>query len=149
VAHRRATVAGFLDTIAGATGITPPTVAPGDVATWWKVPLLVDPAVVVGGPPALADRLAARGVASAPRYIQKPAFDCRVFREQRTFGSSRWPFPLARAEAIDYSPGRFPGTYAYLDRVLVLPWNERYDARDAEAVAGALTDALTESGVAA
>ena len=113
------------------------------------MPLLVDPAVVDGGPRALAARLAARGVASAPRYIQKPAFDCRVFREQRTFGTSGWPFPLARAEALDYSPARFPGTYAYLDRVLVLPWNERYEAADADAVAGALIDALTDLRVAA
>jgi len=109
----------------------------------------VDPAVVDGGPRALAARLAERGVASAPRYIQKPAFECRVFSEQRTFGTSRWPFPLARAEAVDYTPVRFPGTYEYLDRVLVLPWNERYQAADADAVAGALVDALTELGVAA
>jgi len=33
--------------------------------------------------------------------------------------------------------------------VLVLPWNERYQAADADAVAGALVDALTELGVAA
>jgi hypothetical protein len=72
-----------------------------------------------------------------------------VFREQRTFGDSRWPFPLARAEALDWSADRFPGTYAYLDRVLVLPWNEQYGADDADAVAGALADALTELGVAA
>ena len=113
------------------------------------MPLLVDPGVVQGGPAALAQRLAARGLASAPRYIQKPAFDCRIFREQRTFGTSRWPFPLARAEALDWSRERFPGTYAFLERVLVLPWNERYDDDDADAVAAALGDALTELGVAA
>lgn len=149
VASRRATVARFLDAVAGAPGVTAPTVAAGDLATWWKVPLLVDPGLVDGGPRALATRLAARGVASAPRYIQKPAFECRIFRDQRTFGTSRWPFPLARAEALDYSRARFPGTYAYLDRVLVLPWNERYDADDADAVAAALMGALTELGVAA
>jgi len=149
VAHRQETVVRFLEAIEGTPGITRPTLARGDVATWWKVPLLVDPAVVDGGPRAVAARLAERGVASAPRYIQKPAFECRVFSEQRTFGTSRWPFPLARAEAVDYTPARFPGTYEYLDRVLVLPWNERYQAADADAVAGALVDALTELGVAA
>jgi dTDP-4-amino-4,6-dideoxygalactose transaminase len=149
VAHRRSTVTRFVEAIAGAPGVTVPTIAAGDVATWWKVPLLVDPELVEGGPRALAARLAARGIASTPRYIQKPAFDCRVFREQRTFGSSRWPFSLARAEAVDYRPDRFPGTYGYLERVLVLPWNERYEAKHADAVASALTDALSELRVAA
>ena len=60
----------------------------------------------------LAAALKQRGIFSAPRYIQKPAFACEVFREQRTFGNSRWPFTLARPEAVDYRPERFPGTYA-------------------------------------
>jgi dTDP-4-amino-4,6-dideoxygalactose transaminase len=149
VVRRQATVGRFLEAIAAMPGISAPAVAPGDTATWWRVPLLVDPDVVEGGPRALATRLAARGVASAPRYIQKPAFECRVFREQRTFGASRWPFPLARAEALDWSRDRFPGTYRYLDRVLILPWNERYGPDDADAVAATLADALTELGVAA
>ena len=38
-------------------------------------------------------------IAAAPRYIQKPAFRCRVFAEQVTFGTSRWPFTLASPEA--------------------------------------------------
>ena len=149
VTRRLATVARFLAAIDGLPGISQPAVAPDDVATWWKVPLLVDPAIVDGGPRALAARLASHGVASAPRYIQKPAFECRVFAEQRTFGTSRWPFTLARPEAVDYAPARYPGTYGYLDRVLVLPWNERYTDADADAVAAALAGALTELGVAA
>jgi hypothetical protein len=51
---------------------------------------------------------------------------CEVIRDQRTFGTSRWPFSLAQAEAVDYSPARFPRTLRALDRILVLPWNERY-----------------------
>jgi hypothetical protein len=62
-----------------------------------------DSAVIPGGPRALAAELKLGGIASAPRYIQKPAFACRVFTEQRTFGESRWPFTLARPEAVDYS----------------------------------------------
>ena len=76
-----------------------------DVATFWKYPLLVDADVIPGGPQALAAELQLGGIASAPRYIQKPAFACRVFTEQRTFGTSRWPFTLARPEAVDYAPG--------------------------------------------
>ena len=64
-------------------------------------------------------------IAAAPRYIQKPAFRCKVFADQVTFGTSRWPFTLARPEAVDYSAERFPGTFGGLDQVLVLRWNER------------------------
>ena len=77
-------------------------------------------------------------VASAPRYIQKPAFECAVIREQRTFGRSRFPFSLARPEAVDYAPARFPGAYRFLERVLVLPWNERYEPRHVDHIAAAV-----------
>ena len=81
---------------------------------------------------------------SAPRYIQKPAFRCKVIADQRTFGDSRWPFTLARPEAVDYAAERFPGTFAYLSSVLVLPWNERFTDDHVDHLAGALTGAAAE-----
>ncbi len=142
VAARQATVARFSLGVAAVPGLMLPSLDAGDIATWWKVPVLVDPEQVPGGPRALAAELAPLGVASAARYIQKPAFECAVFRDQKTFGSSRWPFTLARPEAVDYAADRFPGTYRYLERVLVLPWNERYEAGHADAVAEALATAV-------
>ncbi|MGZ6896226.1 MAG: DegT/DnrJ/EryC1/StrS family aminotransferase [Acidimicrobiia bacterium] len=141
VGTRIRTVERFWLAVGGLPGISRPSLAAGDVATWWKVPVLVGPEIP-GGPRAVAAALVERGIASAPRYIQKPAFACRVFTDQRTFGSSRWPFTLAAPEAVDYSPARFPGTFGFLDRVLVLPWNERYDDGHADAVAAALTDVV-------
>lgn len=122
--------------------LRPPEPAPEDVATYWKYPVLVDGAVVPGGPRAVAEILEVGGIASAPRYIQKPAFRCAVLADQVTFGGSRWPFTLARAEAVDYSAERFPGSFAYLDQVLVLPWNERYTEEHVHVIASALTDAV-------
>ncbi len=119
-------------------------VAADDEATWWKVPFLIDPSIVPGGPRALAARLADLGIASAPRYIQKPAFECRVIRDQQTFGSSRWPFTLARPDAVSYPRDRFAGTYSFLERVLVLPWNERYEDVHVDAVAEALQRAVAD-----
>ena len=58
---------------------------------------------------AMARLLKEKGIASAPRYIQKPAFMCEVFQKQRTFGSSNYPFNLASLEAPDQAqavPGR-------------------------------------------
>ena len=125
-------------------GITIPAAALGATHSWWKYCPLVDGSVIPGGAPAVGAALRARGIASAPRYIQKPAFRCRVFTEQNTFGHSRWPFTLARPEALDWSEAHFPGTFAYLDQVLVLPWNERYEAHHVERIASAIAAAVVE-----
>ncbi len=65
-----------------------------------------------------------------------------MFADQKTFGASRWPFTIARPEAVDYSAERFPGTFAFLDSVLVLSFNERYTAEHAEFVASGLRSAI-------
>ncbi|MEM9028970.1 MAG: DegT/DnrJ/EryC1/StrS family aminotransferase [Pseudomonadota bacterium] len=106
---------------------------------YWKYPLIVDERHVKDGPVGLATALRELNIASAPRYIQKPAFQCAVIRDQRTFGRSRWPFTLARPEAIDYSPEKFTGTFEALSRVLVLPWNERYETRHVDYLAESIT----------
>ena len=132
VEARRRTAALMSDQLADIEGLQLPTAATGDLHSYWKYSLTVDPAVIPGGPVRVAERLRAFGVPSAPRYIQKPAFQCTIFTDQRTFGTSRWPFTLAKPEALDYSAERFPGTFQALDRVLVLPWNEKYDNRHVE-----------------
>jgi dTDP-4-amino-4,6-dideoxygalactose transaminase len=109
----------------GVEGIGTPVVAPDDVHSYWRYCLRVDPAVVRGGPGALAQALRFYDIAAAPRYIQKPAFRCRVIADQVTFGNSHWPFSLGRPEAVDYSAEKFPGTFAGLEQALVFPWNER------------------------
>ncbi len=110
----------------GVHGLQVPAVSDRAVHTYWKYCLRVDDTVIPGGAVALAGKLREFGIASAPRYIQKPAFMCQVFREQRTFGESRWPFTLARPEAVDYAEEKFPGTYEGLRGILVLPFNEKY-----------------------
>jgi dTDP-4-amino-4,6-dideoxygalactose transaminase len=110
--------------ISNLAGIVAPPNTNSAVHSYWKYPIIVKPEV--GGPDRFAKELRGFGIMSAPRYIQKPAFECAVIKDQRTFGDSRFPFSLARPEAVDYAPERFPGTYTFLRDVLVLPWNERY-----------------------
>ena len=112
--------------LAGIDGVETPLVTPNSVHTYWKYCLQVDGNVIKDGAVGLASQLRDHGIASAPRYIQKPAFMCEIFQKQRTFGNSKFPFTLARPEAVDYDPAKFPGTYDALERVLVLPWNEKY-----------------------
>ena len=92
----------------------------------------------------LAHLLAARGISSAPRYIQKPAFMCEIFRKQRTFGNSHYPFSLARPEAVTYDLVRFRGTFAGLEKSLVLPWNERYTDEHVNYIASAIKESVQQ-----
>ncbi|MEZ6195422.1 MAG: DegT/DnrJ/EryC1/StrS family aminotransferase [Planctomycetota bacterium] len=146
LASRRRAVARFRAGIEDLAGIELPAPAREADPAWWRLGLIVDPEFVPGGNVALGAALRRRGVGAAPRYVGKPAFACRVFRERRTFGSSEWPFPLARPEALDWSPERFPGVRAFLDRVLVLAINERYDDDAVDRLLDALRDARDELG---
>lgn len=125
-------------------GIQTPHVNRNAVHTYWKYCLRVNKEHVEGGAVALANLLKQRGISSAPRYIQKPAFMCEVFQKQRTFGDSRWPFTLARPEAVAYEPARFPQTFAALDQVLVLPWNENYTQAHIEYIASSIIETVNE-----
>ncbi|TFH18704.1 MAG: DegT/DnrJ/EryC1/StrS family aminotransferase, partial [Myxococcales bacterium] len=113
----------------GIEGITLPRPIDGANHVYWKYPLIVDPRVIPGGADALGGELQKRGLACAPRYIQKPAFQCQVFRDLKTFGSSRWPFSLREGVTCGadlYDEADFPGTREGLASVVVLPWNELY-----------------------
>ena len=111
--------------IEGTPGLRLPQIPEESRHTYWRYCLGVDPSEIHGGAHALAAGLRKHGVMTAPGYIQKPAFETQVFKEQRTFGRSRFPFNLARPEALDYSPELFPGTYQALKEMLVFPWNEK------------------------
>jgi dTDP-4-amino-4,6-dideoxygalactose transaminase len=129
--------------LCGLPGIETPWVHEKGFHTYWKYCLRVDSRVVPEGAPGLARSLKEKGISSSPRYIQKPAFMCEVFQKQRTFGRSRFPFTLARPEAVNYDRSRFPGTFEGLEKILVLPWNERYTGEHLDYIAGSLRQALS------
>ena len=122
-------------------GVETPHVGPKSFHTYWKYCLRVDDHLIKDGAPGMARLLKEKGIASAPRYIQKPAFMCEVFQKQRTFGESNFPFNLARPETVDYSAEKFPGTFEALHDVLVLPWNERYTDEHVDYIADAVREA--------
>jgi perosamine synthetase len=128
----------------GLTGVETPAVTDGAVHTYWKYCLRVDESVIEGGAVGLGAKLREKGIAYAPRYIQKPAFSCQVFRDQVTFGESRWPFTLARPAAVDYDESLFPGTYEAFRDVLVLPWNEVYSQEHIDYIAKAVRSSAVE-----
>ena len=124
--------------LSGVPGLRCPSASAGDVHSYWRYPLLVDSTQIPGGPVALATELRNADVASAPRYIQKPAFRCGVFVDRKGLGSSGFPFTEARPEALDHAEDDFAGTFRYLEDVLVLPWNEQFTAAHVERLAEAV-----------
>ncbi len=81
---------------------------------------------------------------SVPRRAtsKSPPSCAQIFTEQRTFGKSQFPFTLARPEALDYSPQRYPGTFAALDGIIVVPWNDRYTDDHVDYIANSIRDAV-------
>jgi perosamine synthetase len=125
-------------------GIETPSVDRRRVHTYWKYCLRIDGKRVRGGAVELGKLLANRGIASVPRYIQKPAFMCEVFQKQRTFGDTNYPFGLARPEAMNYDASKFLGTFAALEGILVLPWNERYTDEHVNYIARSLHESADQ-----
>jgi dTDP-4-amino-4,6-dideoxygalactose transaminase len=130
VVERRVRSAQMLtDLISDVPGVSPPKVTPRGKHVYWKYPLRIDDTIIEGGVDRFAIELKERGIFSAPRYIQKPAFMCQVFKEKNTFGNSHFPFEgdcRRNDPPINYNPEEFPGTFDALSHVVVLPWNEFY-----------------------
>ncbi len=128
--------------LAGIPGIRPFPTLPEAMNVYWKYCLLVDANVIPDGAIGLAKLLKPRGISSAPRYIQKPAFMCEIFQKKRTFGKSEFPFTLARPEVLQYSRKQYPQTFAGLEHTLVLPWNERYTAEHVNYIASSVREVI-------
>ncbi|MCB2136440.1 MAG: DegT/DnrJ/EryC1/StrS family aminotransferase [Rhodobacteraceae bacterium] len=142
ITQRRVMAERMTARIGDLVGLTTPYAPAEGRQGFWKYALLVAPDL--GGPDALATELRAGDIASAPRYIRKPAFECAVIRDQRTFGNSRFPFSLARPEVLDYAAENYAGVYAFLRQVLVLPWNERLQEVHVDMIADRIRDFVTD-----
>ena len=143
ISKRQENAAALINMISGVKGVRLIPVPSGAENGYWRFALHVPESH--GGPVALAAALRTKDIASAPRYINKPAFECQVIRDQKTFGDSNFPFNLARPEAVDYAPENYAGTYAFLKSVLVLPWNEKMDPPHIRHVARKIADCLSET----
>ncbi len=142
VAQRQKMAALLDEKIADIEGIESYKPADNATMTYWKFCLRVDESVIEDGSVGLAGALKTYDVASAPRYVVKPAYKCMVFKDQNTLGDSHFPFNLARPEAVDYSDEKFPGTLKGLHDVLVLPINEKYTEEHIDFLANSIREAV-------
>jgi len=147
VERRRRLAASLTAMLDPLTGIVPPYIYPKATHSFWKYAVRTAQTLTPSAVLEIARMLKERGILAVPRYIQKPAFMCEVFQKRRTFGSSQYPFSIARPQAIDYRLERFPGTASALERVLVVPWNDRYTMDDVEYIANGIAWALQNLSV--
>jgi dTDP-4-amino-4,6-dideoxygalactose transaminase len=130
--------------ISDVEGVGAPKIAANSKHVYWKYPLRIDEKVISGGVDAFAARLKEKGIFSAPRYIQKPAFMCQVLAERNTFGNSHFPFEGEHRKddpPVVYDPKDYPGTFDALSHVVVLPWNEFYTDDHVNYIAENIRDA--------
>jgi dTDP-4-amino-4,6-dideoxygalactose transaminase len=124
-------------------GVSPPKITADSKHVYWKYPLRIDDEIIQGGVDQFAAKLKERGVFSAPRYIQKPAFMCQIFVERNTFGNSHFPFEgdcRMDDPPVIYDPKDFPGTFDALSNVVVLPWNEFYTEEHVHFIADSIKE---------
>ncbi len=147
VARRQHSAAALSERLSGLSGLTLPAPLSGATHVYWKYAVIVDPEAIPGGADALGAALKARGIHCAPRYIQKPAFQCQVFTERKTYGRSRCPYSCRVRDGggeVAYDATEYPGTMQGLARVVVLPWSEFYTDAHVELISAAVKESVAE-----
>ena len=137
VARRRELASRLTERLQHVPQLQTPVVEPNAEHSYWKYCVRIAPSLPASAVIELSKLLKQRDVLTVPRYIQKPAFMCEVFQKRRTFGTSGYPFTIARDGALNYELQHYPGTVEALERVLVVPWNDRYTDEDVEYIAEA------------
>ncbi len=139
VRDRQSSARAFLSAISELRGVYPQTLPDRAESVFWKVTLRIEEAESGADVRQIGAHLKERyGIACAPRYVQKPAFECAVLRDKQTLGASGFPIQ----DAVWPTADALPGTYAALARMLVLPWNENYTPEHVAFIADALRATL-------
>ena len=143
LARRRAIAASITAGLRAVRGIRLPNEPEGGTHSWWKYAFFVDAASIDGGAVALGARMKARGVFCAPRYVQKPAFECALFRDFTAHPVTRMPLehnPRRDAAQPMFSRSDYPGAVEALESVVVLPIDELYEEKHIEHVCAVIRD---------
>jgi perosamine synthetase len=131
VADRRTAAARASAGIADLAGITAPP--DGGDHVYWQYPLIIDP-TVAGDLHEWAVALTAEGVPANGGYLTSPLYAAPAVRERITYGRSGFPL-----RDTSYPVGLCPNAEELINRrLLVLPWNENYTAKDVDDIVAAL-----------
>lgn len=145
LAQRREVAAALTTALTGLPGLSLPRDPEHGSHAYWKYAIGVDATVLPGGASALGRRLQQQGIACAPRYIQKPAFECQLFRDWSRSPVTAMPLrhnPRSLGAQPPFVRQDYPGAVAALERVLVLPINERYTEVHTQFIADQIASAV-------
>ncbi|WEO77309.1 DegT/DnrJ/EryC1/StrS family aminotransferase [Cryobacterium sp. SO2] len=119
--------------LAGVEGVICPSNSAGEVQTYWKYLLSVDPEVLPGVRDPMADEFSRRRAVVVPCYLHLPLFEKTLFQ--------RYPRRLVGQDAIGYADKarddtvHFPGMNGFIERAIVVWWNERITVSDVDRIA--------------
>ncbi len=143
IQNRRRVAAAITRLLLDVPGLRLPQDPDGGMHSWWKYAFFVDPRQIAGGAVALGARMKARGVFCAPRYVQKPAFECELFRDFDAHPVTRLPLEhnprRSQAQPL-FRRADYGGAVAALDSVIVLPIDELYEDRHVAIVCDVIRD---------
>ncbi len=113
--------------LADLPGITCPSSGAGELQTYWKYLLSVDPAALPGVRDRLDAELDARHAVVQPCYLHLPLFTKSLFdlHPTRLVGEAE-----AATGRREVKAEGFDGMRAFIDRAVVLWWNERIEDAD-------------------
>jgi len=145
VRRRREAACRFVGKIKDIPGVTPQAFPEDSNPVYWKFCVNIDQSRTGASLTDIAKRMRESGIYVAPRYVGKPAFECKIFRDKVTFGNSSWPYtdPSRRGlPPVDHDRRNFPGAVKALSQVLVIPWNEFYTDEHTDYIADRLHAAV-------
>ncbi len=134
--NRRARARELVQALRSVPGVLLPPPDERIEGSWWKFPIGVDEATLHCTIDEFYDALRVEGVRMMRTYLPRPLFEEEMFRAQRTYGESGYPFT-----AVDYkAPERhdFPGLLQFLQNWLLIDWTNRVRTRHVAGISQAV-----------
>lgn len=120
----------LLELLQGVPGVHPPERTEGAEHSYWHFPLRVESQLLGVSRNDFVEAVTAEGVPLAGGWIGKPLYMFDALRERIAFGSSRFPWNHARAEAVEYREGLCPNAELGMRQLCVVNLNERWTEQE-------------------
>ncbi len=123
IAARRAAAEQLTARLGAIPGLVPPPHQEGVNPAWWVYPFTIDEAGLGVTLPEFLAAIRVEGVRTQAQYLPAPIFEYELFRKQRTYGDSGYPF-----SAFPYQAPRiedFPGFTHFNRTQMFLWWSHR------------------------
>ncbi|MCC7497098.1 MAG: DegT/DnrJ/EryC1/StrS family aminotransferase [Bryobacterales bacterium] len=136
VERRRQAAEKLTARISRARGVSGPYTLPGTRPAYWLYMLHVDAKRAGVDAEHFGNALVAEGVPAWVRYLVDPLYCSPIFAEQKTYGTSGFPFREWGRQK--FAKGLCPNAEKALSGVIAIHWNENYNDMHIEQIAAAI-----------